>query len=133
MTHRLWPIRRGQWRRWWWGRVRRDPIATWRPRHPESRNSSDVRFRYTEAFLYLHVQVCLIKAWNTWSQSYQTLIFPVVRFLVLSFRVCSIWKKFVYCTKAKLSSKKRKNSSFPKKKSLVGLTPEHGKCRRTNE
>ena len=33
-------------------------------------------------------------------------------------------KKCVYCTTAKLSSKKRKNSSFTKKKSLVGSTPE---------
>ena len=32
-------------------------------------------------------------------------------------------KKCLYYTTAKLSSKKRKNSSFPKKKSLVGSTP----------
>ena len=32
-------------------------------------------------------------------------------------------KKCVYYTTAKLSSKIRKNSSFPKKKSLVGSTP----------
>ena len=33
-------------------------------------------------------------------------------------------KKCVYFTAAKLSSKKWKKSSFLKKKSLVGLTPE---------
>ena len=57
------------------------------------------------------------------SQSYQTFIFAVFRFFLLSLRVCSIQKKFVYCTTAKLSSKKWKKSSFPKKKSLVGSTP----------
>ena len=39
-------------------------------------------------------------------------------------RVCSICKKYVFCTMAKLSSKKRKNSPFTKKKSLVGLAPD---------
>ena len=68
--------------------------------------------------------------WNGYAfkprrRSYQTFIFPVFRFLLLSFRVCSIRKKCVHCTTAKLSSKKRKNSLFPKKKSLVGLAPEH--------
>ena len=58
-----------------------------------------------------------------WSWSYQTFIFPVFRFLLISLRVCSIWKKCVYCTTAKLSSKKWKNSLFTKKKGLVGLPP----------
>ena len=60
---------------------------------------------------------------QTRSRSYQTFIFPVFRFWLLSLRICNIWKKYVYCTTAKLSSKKRKNSLFPKKKSLVGSTP----------
>ena len=58
------------------------------------------------------------------SQSYQTFIFPVFWFLLLSLKVCSIWIKCVYCTTAKLSSEKLKNSSFTKKKSLAGLPPE---------
>ena len=64
---------------------------------------------------------------QTWSRSYQTFIFPVFRFSLLSLKVCSIWKKCVHCTTAKLSSKKWKNSSFAKKKSLVGLP--HGRIR----
>ena len=40
------------------------------------------------------------------SRSYQTFIFLVFRFLLLSLRVCSIWKICVYCTTAKLRSKK---------------------------
>ena len=36
-------------------------------------------------------------------------------------------KKYVYCTTAKLSSKKQKNSSFTKEKSLVGLSPVYGR------
>ena len=57
------------------------------------------------------------------SQSYQTFIFPVFRFWLLSLRVWYTWKKCVYWTMAKLSSEKQKNSSFTKKKSLVGLAP----------
>ena len=60
----------------------------------------------------------------TWSRSYQTLIFPVFQFSLLHLRVCSKGKKCVYYTMANLSSKKQKNSSFPKKKNLVGLNPE---------
>ena len=56
---------------------------------------------------------------QTRSRSYQTFIFPVFWFLLLSLRVCSIWKKCVYCTMAKLSSKKQNW----RKKSLVGSTP----------
>ena len=60
---------------------------------------------------------------KTRSQSYQTLFFFVFRFTLLSLSVCNKQKKCVYYTTAKLSSKKWKNSSFLKKKSLVGLTP----------
>ena len=60
----------------------------------------------------------------TRSRSYQTFIFPVFQFLLLSLRGCSIWKKCVYYTTAKLSNKKRKNYLFTKKKSLVGSAPE---------
>ena len=66
----------------------------------------------------------LVFLWLTRSRSYQTFIFLVFRFLLLSLKVCSIWKKCVFGTMAKLSSKKRKNSLFTKKKSLVGLAPE---------
>ena len=47
----------------------------------------------------------------------------LMRFLLLSLRVCSKRKKCVYYTTAKLSSEKLKHSLFPKKKSLVGSTP----------
>ena len=48
-------------------------------------------------------------------------------FSLLSLRVCSIWKKCVYCTTAKLSSQKRKKSAFSAEKSLVGSTPGVGR------
>ena len=62
------------------------------------------------------------------SRSYQTFIFPIFRFSLLSLRVCSIWKNCMYCTMAKLSSKRQTNSSFTKKKSLVGLPPRVFLC-----
>ena len=68
-----------------------------------------------------HQQICFTCA--TRSQSYQTSFFFVFQFLLLSLRVCSKQKKCVYYSTAKLGSKKPKNSSFLKKKSLVGLTP----------
>ena len=98
--------------------------------HLENVSSKGISPRFTESLFrvcklgYFHGSYLLHIAKETRSQSYQTLIFPVFQFSVLSLRVCSKRKKFMYCTMAKLSSKKRINSSFPKKKSLVGLTPE---------
>ena len=57
------------------------------------------------------------------SQSYQTFIFPVFRFLLLSSSVCKKGKNMYLWEMVKFISNKQKNSSFTKKKSLVGLTP----------
>ena len=63
---------------------------------------------------------------NFGSRSYQTLIFPVFRFLLLCLSVCKKGKKMYLWEMVKLISKKQKNSLFLKKKSLVRLTPGFG-------
>ena len=67
------------------------------------------------------------------SQSYQTFIFPVFRFSLLSLRVCSIWKNACNVQQPSLVAKKRKNYSFTKKKSLVGSTPKRTFTQNNNQ
>ncbi len=57
---------------------------------------------------------------RSWSQSYQTLYFSAFWFLLISLNVRKI---VLFHKTVLLSSKKRKNSLFTKKKSLLGLTP----------
>ena len=60
---------------------------------------------------------------HSWSRSYQTFIFPVFRFLLLSLSVCNKGKNMYSWEMVKLISEKQKNSPFLKKKSLVRLNP----------
>ena len=61
---------------------------------------------------------------RSWSPSYQTFIFTVFQFLLLSLKVCSIQKNVCTLPTAKLSNEKRKNYLFTKKQSLVRLPPD---------
>ena len=56
-----------------------------------------------------------------WSRSHQIFIFLVFQFMLLSLRVCSIWKKCVYCTTAKLISKKTEKFFVYEEKKFVRI------------
>jgi hypothetical protein len=64
----------------------------------------------------------MMKIWAR-CQSYQTLISLFLGFSLLSMSVCKI-RKYCLCFEMdKLSSEKRKKSSFYEESSMVGLTP----------
>ncbi len=63
------------------------------------------------------------KFYKSRSQSYQTSVYFVFVFLLLSLSVCNIRKYYLNFKIAKLNSWKRKQSFFYEEKSLVGLTP----------
>ncbi len=93
------------------------PLYFWHKKTTQTEKVSDL-FSSTKA-----VHTILAKL-NSWIQSYQTLIFLLSRFLLISLSVCSL--KNIVCTLKwpSLTVKKQKKSSFYEEESLVGLTLE---------